>query len=147
MSLGPRILQRLLDQAGRRRDKAAQAQHQAGARLDKARQTADMLNHYEQEQYARRRQDGARVADSEALRINQGFHLKLRDARQQQDQSVADLTEVTRQTHAALIRHQTRVRALEAMQARRLSSDAARTRRLEQREADELSLNRYVRES
>ncbi|MEZ5739164.1 MAG: hypothetical protein R3E68_06680 [Burkholderiaceae bacterium] len=127
MSLGPRIMQRLLDQAGRRRDKAAQAA-QAGARAwTKARQTADMLNQYEQEQYARRRQDGARASDSEALRLNQGFHLKLRDARKQQDRSVADLTEVTRQTHAALIRHQTRVRALEAMQARRLATEPPAT--------------------
>jgi flagellar biosynthesis chaperone FliJ len=146
MSIGAHLLNQMLQIAKRKRDQASITAFSNKQKLATAKNTEDLLENFEQEQYAKRRNPDGRPLARVDLSVTEAFHRKLRDARRQQSRERQSLERISIETQTVLIERQSRVKAIEALQAQRRKTAALAQIKTERRESDELSANQQLGE-
>ncbi|MEZ5649171.1 MAG: flagellar export protein FliJ [Burkholderiaceae bacterium] len=139
MSLPPRVLELLVRLGELRRDHRALAVKNAQIAHRQAAQTAQSLALFEAEQFARRRGATTSPMGVQALRIDQGFHRKLGEARRLQGEVLEASERNAEAARESLLAEQRRVAALEALLDARQRQAHLHTLRLEQRELDQIA--------
>ncbi|MEZ5661349.1 MAG: flagellar FliJ family protein [Burkholderiaceae bacterium] len=137
MSLSPKLLDLLIRLRERQRDDQARNTQRASSAHRQAVRTADSLAQFEAEQFERRRRPGTREFGVQSLRIDQGFHRKLGEARRLQDEVLKTSEASAESELAALMIEQRRLAALETLLSNRERAARLRSLRDEQRDLDE----------
>lgn len=144
MSLPPRLLAMLARLHERRRDTSAAALRRADQARRQAEQTATMLARFEQDQFARRRAAVEKSLGVSTLRVDDGFHRKLAQARALQDGVRDTAQQAATDAREALAVEQRRLQALETLQHRQQRRELLAALRKEQRESDERNGRRHA---